>query len=127
MRNVVLVALLAGSGCVTVTLSRTPPADDSVTVSPPGEDGARYVGVRSGRSTGAVALKRRWTKTATQACEGEFIAVSDGASETRRAGVVVARMHEGFVRCLLPSESQTEDKSDAKARDAAERRTTAAR
>jgi len=96
--------------------------EDEVEVSPPGEDGTRYVAIRSGRQTAPRMLERKWTKLASEACQGDYMLMSDGASEQTRAGVVVARVHEGFVRCLLPEAAEGMDKVDAQAREAAERR-----
>ena len=95
-------------------------ADDSIEVSPPGEDGTRYV---AGRRTQVPALKRKWARVATKACEGDYQLMSEGTSESKRAGFVTSRMHEGFVRCMLPSEAEPDSEQEGDKREAAERRT----
>lgn len=115
VRLLAILVAISASGCISVSLQRKPTADDSIEVSPPGEDGTRYVAVRSGRRTRADALERKWTRVATQACEGDYVLMSDGSSEQRRAGVLTSRTHEGFVRCLMPAQAEAAEQVDAQA------------
>ncbi len=121
MRSFVVLALVGLSGCISLSLKRKPAPDDSVQVSPPGEDGTRYVAVRSGRRTPPASLERKWTRAATAACEGDYLLMSDGQSEQRKAGIITARTHEGFVRCLMPAQSEANDQVEERAREAAAR------
>lgn len=125
MRTFVALSALALTGCISLSLQRTPRSDDSIEVSPPGEDGSRYVAVRSGRRTAAPALQRKWAAVANKACEGDYVLMSDGQSTQRAAGVVVARTHEGYVRCLMPAEAEQAEQADDNIKQAKGRRSQA--
>ncbi len=73
------------------------------TVSPAGVDGTRYLAVETGRLTGARAVASRWRRTAHQVCDGDYQTLSDAGSTVRRGGVIRSRIHEGYIRCILPA------------------------
>ncbi len=96
-----LVATALLAGC---TLQRKPAEPDGVTVTPPAEDGTRYVAVQGGPITSPNTLKRQWQREAQRTCQGDYMLIADEPGQTRRRGLVVQRMHEGFVRCLIEDE-----------------------
>ncbi|MBL4684312.1 MAG: hypothetical protein JKY37_06965 [Nannocystaceae bacterium] len=119
MRLIVWTVALGLSGCVSLSVKRKPADDDSVQVSPPGEDGTRYVAISSGRRTAPATLKRKWTRVASAACDGDYVLMSEGQSAQRRAGVITGRTHEGFVRCLIPAQVEATEQVQERARAAA--------
>lgn len=92
----------AAAGPLLAELSRP----DQTVVSPPGEDGTRYLAVESGPLIAPAALRTRWKATARRVCGGDYLRLSDGSASRREAGVTRRRIHEGYVRCLLPDESE---------------------
>ncbi len=96
-----LVLLLALAGC---TIQRTPAEPESVVVSPPAEDGTRYVAVHGGPVSSPNVLARQWKREAKRACEGDYVTINDEPGTSRRGGLVAERMHEGFVRCMIEGE-----------------------
>ncbi len=97
----VLVLSLAAAGC---TIQRTPAEPESVVVTPPAEDGTRYVAVHGGPVSSPGVLARQWKREAKRACEGDYVLINDEPGSTRRGGVIAQRMHEGFVRCVIEEE-----------------------
>jgi hypothetical protein len=93
--------LLALAGC---TISRAPVEPESIVVTPPAEDGTRYVAVQGDGMSSPQVLARQWKREAKKACEGDYMLINDEPGQTRRAGLVTARMHEGFVRCMIENE-----------------------
>lgn len=100
MRLVPLLLLIL-AGC---TISRAPAEPESVTVTPPAEDGTRYVAVQGDGMSSPQVLARQWKREAKKACEGEYVLINDEPGQTRRSGLVTARMHEGFIRCMIEGE-----------------------
>ena len=96
-----LVALVL-AGCSmrpSLTLRREEkPADTIVAAS---EDGSHYVRVEGGVLSSGAGLLREWKRAAEKTCEGEYMVLSDAAFERKKAGVVVSRSHEGYVRCIV--------------------------
>ncbi|MCA9712210.1 MAG: hypothetical protein KDK70_40615, partial [Myxococcales bacterium] len=89
-------------GCAAVPyLPQAMAPSERTEVSPPGEDGTRYVMVEGGRFTAPRTLKRRWAATVRQTCDGESMELSQASSVRRQGGIVRSRIHEGYVRCLL--------------------------
>ncbi len=68
----------------------------------PTGDGAQYVAVTSDDPMAAVALRNRWRKEAGQACMGDYLVMSESASQRRTSGQAAGNTHEGFVRCVSP-------------------------
>lgn len=101
MRSVALILLALGSCTITRTESSEP---DNVTVTPPAEDGTRYVAVRGDGMTPPQTLARQWKREAKKACDGDYVTINDEPGSTRRSGFVTERMHEGFVRCMIEGE-----------------------
>lgn len=100
MRLVPLLLLIL-AGC---TFSRTPAEPESVIVTPPAEDGTRYVAVQGDGMSSPQVLARQWKREAKKACEGDYVPINDAPGQTRRSGLVTARMHEGFIRCMIEGE-----------------------
>lgn len=99
--RLVSLLLLALAGC---TISRAPAEPESVVVTPPAEDGTRYVAVQGDGMSSPVVLARQWKREAKKACEGDYVLINDEPGQTRRQGLVTARMHEGFIRCMIEGE-----------------------
>lgn len=100
MRLVPLLLLIL-AGC---TISRAPAEPESVVVTPPAEDGTRYVAVQGDGMASPNVLARQWKREAKKACEGDYVLINDEPGQTRRRGLVTARMHEGFIRCMIEGE-----------------------
>jgi hypothetical protein len=79
---------------------------EQTVVSPPGVDGTRYLAVEGGPLASASALRSRWHVAARRVCGGEPITLSDASVSRRHGGVTRSRIHEGYIRCLLPDESE---------------------
>ncbi|MEM9457131.1 MAG: hypothetical protein AAGF11_23335 [Myxococcota bacterium] len=101
-----LLACLAPLGCAALPLLPLAAPTDRTEISPPGEDGTQYVMVEGGRLTSAKLLERRWKSTVRQTCEGEAMELSQSSYARRQGGIVRSRIHEGYVRCVLPSEAE---------------------
>ena len=101
MRLVALILLALGS----CTIQRATPAEpENVTVTPPAEDGTRYIAVQGDGMTPPQTLARQWKRAAKKACDGDYVVINDEPGAKRRSGVVTERMHEGFVRCMIEDE-----------------------
>ncbi len=107
--------LLVLAGC---TIQRTPAEPESVVVTPPAEDGTRYVAVQGDGLSSPQVLARQWKREAKRACEGDYVLINDEPGHTRRGGLVTQRMHEGFIRCMIEDEELggTPNAASAKAR-----------
>lgn len=75
-------------------------------VSPAGEDGTRYLAVEGGPLSSPRTLRTRWNATARRVCQGDFQRLSDGGTTRRADGITRSRVHEGYIQCLLPGESE---------------------
>lgn len=106
---------LAASGCGAVmpVFANALTHPDRTVVSPAGVDGTRYLAVESGPLTSPGALRTRWKATARQVCEGDYMRLSDASLSRQQAGVTRTRIHEGYVRCLLPGEQGPSDAPSA--------------
>ncbi|MFV8752487.1 hypothetical protein ACNOYE_18220 [Nannocystaceae bacterium ST9] len=82
---------------------RTPEA-----LAAPTEDGSVYVLAEGGPLTSPLTLKSMWRRKASQTCEGDYMVMSEQDGQSRRAGLVGARLHEGFVRCVSPEGAKPE-------------------
>jgi len=100
MRILALVLLVIGS----CTIQRTAAEPETVTVTPPAEDGTRYVAVHGDGMSSPQVLARQWKREAKRACDGDYVVINDEPGQTRRSGLVTQRMHEGFVRCMIETE-----------------------
>lgn len=108
-----LIACLAPLGCSALPLLPHLAHPDRTEVSPPGEDGTRYVMVEGGRFSSPRALERRWRATVRRTCDGESQEVSEAGYARRQGGIVRRRVHEGYVRCLLPDGAEPSTSPDA--------------
>lgn len=80
---------------------------DRTIVSPPGEDGTQYLAVEGGPLASPAGLRSRFSVVARQVCEGEYLELMEPTTTSRRSGGVTrSRMHEGYIRCLLPGERE---------------------
>ena len=94
-------ALVLSSGCMTLEVATSPSRSS---FSAAAEDGSRYVSAEGGAMSSPRAVERRWRAAAQDACEGDYIVLSDAAFERRSLGVVQQRVHEGYVSCVAPVE-----------------------
>lgn len=108
--------MVALTGCISITL-RPQSSEPVVEVSPRAEDGTRYLSVHAPRRMAPQTLQRRWSRAATEACEGDYLLLSETQFEQRTAGVVSGRTHEGYVRCILPGEADDAAPSEAEAQN----------
>ncbi len=116
-----LVGLLLPA-CAAIPVLQHLARPERTTVSPPGEDGTRYLAVEGGPLASARTLKARWRSTAHKVCGGEYQPLFEGSSERRQAGVVQARVHEGYVQCVLPDGSEPGQPGSPTVADAEEAR-----
>lgn len=80
---------------------------DRTIVSPPGDDGTQYLAVEGGPLASPAGLRSRWKVVARQVCEGEYLELMEPTTSSRRSGGVTrSRVHEGYIRCLLPGERE---------------------
>jgi hypothetical protein len=93
--------LLVLVGC---TIQRAPAEPESVVVTPPAEDGTRYIAVQGDGMTPPQVLARQWKREAKRACDGDYVLINDEPGHTNRRGIVTQRLHEGFVRCMIEDE-----------------------
>lgn len=100
MRAMALVLLVLG-GC---SVQRAPVEPENVTVTPPAEDGTRYIAVRSDGMTPPQTLARQWKREAKRTCDGDYVLINEAGGQTKRAGFTTERLHEGFVRCMIEDE-----------------------
>lgn len=76
-------------------------SDIQVAAVPTG-DGAQYLSVTSEDAVATTLLRNRWRKEAERACDGDYLVLSESASQRRTQGQVSGNTHEGFVRCVSP-------------------------
>lgn len=100
---------LATSACATMPawplLAQAANSNETI-VSPPGEDGTRYLSVEAGPLASPRRLRSRWNATARRVCEGDYQPLSETAAARRASGIVRARIHEGYFQCVLPGEEE---------------------
>ena len=104
----VLVVLAGGCSHAWPVLRELARPEQTV-VSPPGEDGTRYLAVEGGPLASPAALRSRWGVVARQVCEGEYIKLAESTASRRQGGTTRSRIHEGYIRCLLPDEREPGD------------------
>lgn len=81
------------------------------TAAVPTGDGAKYVSVTSEDPVAMSFLRARWKREAGNTCEGDYLVLSESASQRRAQGRTTGTMHEGFVRCVSPESTlKDEDK-----------------
>ncbi len=114
MRLMALILLALGS----CSIQRAPAEPENVTVTPPTEDGTRYIAVHGDGMSPPQVLARQWKREAKRTCDGDYVVINDEPGQTRRGGAVTQRMHEGFVRCMIENEELggTPERASAKAR-----------
>jgi hypothetical protein len=98
----VLASALVSAGCASLELSSK--GSDGASFSAPAEDGSRYVSVEGGAWSTEKKIARRWEAAAQDACDGDYIVLSDASFTRRDREGVERRLHEGFVRCVAPAE-----------------------
>lgn len=77
------------------------PREDAVAVVPTG-DGAQYVSITSESGATPAMLGKRWRRVAQEACDGDYLVLSENGTARQAGGRVAGRTHEGFVRCVSP-------------------------
>ena len=102
-----VLATTAG-GCTAAALPvlRELARPDQTVVSPAGEDGTRYLAVEGGPLASPAGLRSRWGVVARQVCEGDFMKLAEFTASRRQSGITRSRIHEGYIRCLLPDERE---------------------
>jgi hypothetical protein len=111
-RPLALVLALCASGCVTIERKPQPPVERKGVYSVPTGDGSHYVEVVGEPRVPAVAMRGKWRREAERVCEGDYLVLSELASERTRGPFVEGRVHEGWVRCVSPdvdADEATED------------------
>lgn len=107
----VVLAALASLAC-TGPLAAAPLAAAVVqgpqALATPNEDGSVYVLTEGGPLTSQATLRSMWRRKAAQTCEGDYMVMSEQDGQSRRAGLVSAKLHEGFVRCVSPEGAKPE-------------------
>jgi hypothetical protein len=103
---------LVGCGKLSDILHEPNNHDEEEVYSTPTGDGSHYIAIFADPKTPSGSMQRRWVKHATKVCEGDYLVLSENASERRRGGFVESRVYEGWVRCLSPDVSIDEAKSD---------------
>lgn len=97
----------AASGCAAAwPVLRELARPDQTVVSPAGEDGTRYLAVEGGPLASPAGLRSRWGVVARQVCEGDFMKLAESTASRRQSGITRSRIHEGYIRCLLPDENE---------------------
>lgn len=72
------------------------------TAAVPTGDGATYVSVMSEEPVATTFLRNRWKREAERSCDGDYMVLSESASQRRTSGKASGTTHEGFVRCVSP-------------------------
>ena len=98
-RSVVALLLIGCSFRPSLTVRRDEKPEEPLVAA--SEDGSQYVRVEGGVLSTADGMLRDWKRAAERACDGDYMVLSDAAFERKKAGVVVARSHEGYVRCIV--------------------------
>jgi hypothetical protein len=107
-------ALLLLAGCALpplLTSSRLAKTNEPIVAA--AEDGSQYVRVDGGVLSTEAGLVREWKRTADKACDGEHMVLSDASFERKKAGIVVSRTHEGYVRCIVGDPDPSPSKRDS--------------
>lgn len=73
---------------------------DTVTVSPMGEDGTRYLEVEGGPLSSDASVRNRWKVTARRVCQGDYVEIAESGHTQRTAGIARRRIHEGYIQCV---------------------------
>ena len=107
MRALCILVLAGLAGCSGPGAALLPLAARSVTpeeqeIAVPTEDGSHYILVEARPRTTDSGLARKWRRTATEACKGDYVLLSAGAATRRTRGVSSMRIQEGWVRCISP-------------------------
>jgi hypothetical protein len=128
----VLAAAAGGCSAAALPVLRELTRPDQTVVSPAGEDGTRYLAVEGGPLASPAGLRSRWGVAARQVCEGDFMKLSEYTASRRQSGITRSRIHEGYIRCLLPGEQEpgagpTMAEAEAPARSRRGRRANVAR
>jgi hypothetical protein len=79
------------------------------TAAVPTGDGAKYVSVTSEDPVAMSFLRARWKREAENTCEGDYLVLSESASQRRAQGKATGTMHEGFVRCVSPESTLADE------------------
>lgn len=111
-RSLVLLVLL--TGCIThplLAMTRGTKSNEPIVAA--SEDGSQYVRVDGGVLSTEAGLVREWKRTADKACDGDHMVLSDASFERKKAGIVVSRTHEGYVRCIVGDPDPSPSKGDA--------------
>lgn len=121
-----LVAGTLASGCAAAwPVLRELSRPDRTIVSPPGEDGTQYLAVEGGPLASPAGLRSRFSVVARQVCDGEYVKLMESTASRRSDGVTRSRVHEGYIRCLLPDEREPgagPTQAEAEAKPSAPRR-----
>jgi hypothetical protein len=99
-----IAALLLVTGCPWAPLAAplAAPAPEPTALSAPTETGDRWVLAEGGGDVAPARLVRLWRQEAERGCGGEYLVLSEHASERRTDRGATGRAHEGFVRCISP-------------------------
>ncbi len=109
--------MLAVAGCGPMAAMQPATNDTRDLIAVPNEDGSMYVLVEDRGGASAQTLARVWKRTATRACRGEYLVMSEGGALRSPGSLQVERVHEGWVRCIDPeaNDLMAEDLKDGQA------------
>lgn len=104
-----------GVGChpalVPLLAQAASPKDKTQVAAVPTGDGAQYVSVITEASSLPKMVRNRWRRECLQACDGDYLVLSENAAVRNAGGRTASRMHEGFIRCVSPEATlRDEDK-----------------
>ena len=107
-----LAALVVAPGCIRIQRNPQPPVPQKGVYSEPTGDGSHYIEVVGEPTVAPKLVRAKWKREATRVCEGDYLVLSENASERTRGPFVENRVHEGWVRCISPEVDADETKDD---------------
>ena len=108
-----LMVCLGPLGCAALPVLQHVARPDTVTVSPMGEDGTRYLEVEGGPLSSEASVRNRWKVTARRICQGDYIEITESGYTQRTAGIARRRFHEGFIQCVQAEPTEPSTSADA--------------
>ena len=79
----------------------------------PTGDGAKYVSVITEGNPPPTTVRHRWRREALKTCEGDYVVLAENAAVRASGGKTASRIHEGFVRCVSPEATLSDEDKPA--------------